>query len=603
MRKTLKKLSAVALTAGMLVSSFTSGIAAQEETKELKKGTVVYGLEEVTDVADLTVGERYLFTSAIYGADDAMVELPSNSAIFIYGGDDIDKAMETGSLRYVPEYLESYEIYRPYIIAELRSDYALTPEEVYKKIAEDFPDAPVPTSWEEVCELDSYYKGEYGSGEKGLNKYIAEQQEYYDLGLEYYPESEADFLELEEFDTWDDFVTYQMRGTDYKLSDMDWYYYVKCTQKDDRDGYITVIEHGEGFHSCEFYTMAYLEAEENANAEVSGWYCGCYLGCVSYEGPYYMYSYKEVEFTADDLIVTYRDGWKNPTEATTVVNEDITLSIMVDDEEIIIPSFAFKDADVDPINSDTTITVAVGEVEKEVVVCKVDPGEVDKDVQIFEGAPTVALEDEVEELKEVVLTEEDLELIESGVNVDIYMTVAGKDEEDLGEDKVVLEAAMDEGDKAVYLDLKLFKKIGDNQPTAISEVPGGKIKVSIEVPAAIKAFAANAKVVRVHGTEVTELATTYDATTNKLTFETDRFSTYAIVYNEAADNTGSGNENPGTGNETPGTGNQTPDAGDKAPDTGDKAPDAGDSSMVGLYIAIVAIAAVAMVMRKRVTSM
>lgn len=114
-----------------------------------------------------------------------------------------------------------------------------------------------------------------------------------------------------------------------------------------------------------------------------------------------------------------------------------------------------------------------------------------------------------------------------------------------------------------------------------------------------------------------ELATTYDATTNKLTFETDKFSTYAIVYKDATDNTGAGNQTPDTGNQTPDTGNQTPDAGNKAPDTGDKAPvagdktlttenkapDAGDSSMVGLYIAIIAVAAVAVVMRKRVTSM
>ena len=44
-------------------------------------------------------------------------------------------------------------------------------------------------------------------------------------------------------------------------------------------------------------------------------------------------------------------------------------------------------------------------------------------------------------------------------------------------------------------------------------------------------------------------------------------------------------------------------AGDKTPTTENKAPDAGDSSMVGLYIAIIAVAAVAVVMRKRVTSM
>ena len=40
---------------------------------------------------------------------------------------------------------------------------------------------------------------------------------------------------------------------------------------------------------------------------------------------------------------------------------------------------------------------------------------------------------------------------------------------------------MAKDDKAVYLDLKLFKKIGNNDPTAITEVPGGKIKVSVVV--------------------------------------------------------------------------------------------------------------------------
>ena len=128
----------------------------------------------------------------------------------------------------------------------------------------------------------------------------------------------------------------------------------------------------------------------------------------------------------------------------------------------------------------------------------------------------------------------------------------------------------------VYLDLKLFKKVGNNEPTAISEVPGGKIKVSVEVPDSIKKFAANAKVVRVHGTEVTELATTYDAATNKLTFETDKFSTYAIVYSEVETGT----------TPTPGTGT-TP------------APIAGDSAMVGVYMVVVVLAAAVVVMRKK----
>ena len=167
-------------------------------------------------------------------------------------------------------------------------------------------------------------------------------------------------------------------------------------------------------------------------------------------------------------------------------------------------------------------------------VCNVDPGEVDKDVQIEEGAPTVDLDNGVDELKQTVLTEAENKLVQTGVSIDIYLTVANKDEAELGEDKAILDSALGEDDKAVYLDLKLFKKVGNNEPTAISEIPGGKIKISVEVPEGIKEFAANAKVVRVHGTEVTELETSYDAATNKLTFETDRFSTYAIVYSESA---------------------------------------------------------------------
>lgn len=87
----------------------------------------------------------------------------------------------------------------------------------------------------------------------------------------------------------------------------------------------------------------------------------------------------------------------------------------------------------------------------------------------------------IDALKETVLTEAELKLVKNGVDVDIYMTVVGKKTEELGEDKAILEKTMAKDDKAVYLDLKLFKKIGNNDPTAITEVPGGKIKVSVVV--------------------------------------------------------------------------------------------------------------------------
>ena len=449
-------------------------------------------------------------------------------------------------------------------------------------------------SWDDIVDLLPGIEEEFDSEEE----YLEMIQDYYEEEVSYYPETEEEYIK---------------KNAHYELDELESNYKKSYVQQD-QDGYVTVVQRGPGFDGCQFGTIAYLTGITDKTNDywsttftTTGWYYGCSNTGVGYVGPFHSYSYKVGYFTSDELIITFAEDWQTPTTSTTVTKDDLTLSVVIDGEEIFIPFFELTDSSVDPANEDTTITLSVGEINKVVEVCNIEAGEIDKDVQIEEGAPTVGLEDTVDTLKDAVLTEAELKLVESGVDIDIYMTVAGKDEAELGEDKAVLEEVMGEDDKAVYLDLKLFKKVGNNDPTAISEVPGGKIKVSIEVPAAIKAFAANAKVVRVHGTEVTELATKYDAATNKLTFETDKFSTYAIVYNEA--DTGSGDKTPdtGSGDKTPdtGSGDKTPDtgSGDKKPETGNKAPDAGDSSMVGLYMAVVAVAAVAVFMRKRVTDM
>ena len=694
MRKTFKKLAAVTLTAGMLVSSFTSGVIAQEETeeaKEVKKGTVITGFKEITDANELEPGNSYFFSIEKCDVEDAVASLPEGSAILQFAGTDVEKAVEDGTFitaemkEIMDEYyaeleakLVSYEAYRQSELAEYGLDKIPTTEEEACEhcaiwlLEMDY----VPESWEEMLEIVSWLEDEYPTAAD----YISYVQYQYEGFLMYLPESEEEFLA--EYDcSWDEYANSLFEEAREELEGDIAYLpedFADEGIQQEQQGYVTVVQRGEGFDECTFGTIAYLTEEtetmreqleeewSESEYEGPGWYYGCYGGYVGYVGPFYLYSYKVNEFTEDELIITFAEGWEAPTVATTLTKDELTLSVVIDGEEIFIPFFELADADVDPTNEDTTITITVGEIEKVVEVCNIEAGEVEKDVQISEGAPTVGLEDAVEELKETVLTEAELKLVANGLDIDIYMTVVGKEVADLGEDKAVLEEAMDEGDKAVYIDLKLFKKIGDNEPTAITEVPGGKIKVSIEVPAAIKEFAVNAKVVRVHGTEATELATTYDATTNKLTFETDRFSIYAIVYNEATDDIGAGNDTPGsgndtpgtgndtpgtgndtpgTGNDTPGTGNQTPNAGDKTPETGDKAPDtgdkapetgdkapetgdktpetgdktpetgdktpttenkapdAGDSSMVGLYVAIVAIAVAAMVMRKRVTNM
>ena len=645
MRKTLKKLVAVALTAGMLVSTFTSGVVAQEETKELKKGTVITDFKEIKDVSELEPGKTYFFSSEEYDVESAVATLPDGSAILQFAGTDVQEAVDAGTFFVIPEYLESYEVYRLYAYNHFYKDdldrLPATAEQAYVMLAEIYGWSSVPTSWEEVLAVVPEAATAYPT----VDDYLAAVKPQRDrLIAEYeeeFPEDLNEFFAYNgyEFNTWDEYLDDMlddMKSTIERLPNDYAYEYVQQEQQ----GYVAVVQSGEGFDGCPYGTIAYLTEEtdimkeqldimrydwQESSFEGPGWYYGCSNSGVGYVGPFYLYSYKVNTFTADDLIVTFRDDWQEPTQPTTVTKDDLTLSIVVDGEEIIIPFFELSDANVDPEHEDTIITITVDEIEKVVDLCnEVEPGDVEKDVQVGEGAPDTGFNNDVEELMEMILTEAEAKLVENGVNVDIFLTVANKDEEALGEDKELLEAELGEDDKAVYLDLKLFKQIGSGEPKAISEVTGGKIKISIEVPEEIKEFAAIARIIRVHGTEVDELATTYDATTNKLTFETDKFSTYAIVYKDATDNTGSGNENsgtgnqtPDTGNQTPDTGNQTPDAGNKAPDTGDKAPvagdktpttenkapDAGDSSMVGLYIAIIAVAAVAFVMRKRVTSM
>lgn len=600
MRKRLKKLTAVVLTAGMFASSlFVNGVTAKaEEATGLKKGTVIYDFKEITDVKDFEVMGRYFLSPVEFDSTDAVAALPEGSAILQFAGTDVNKAVADGTFK-SPEYLEisdyvpelrmeleaieaefgSYENFRQRMIEEIKSTYPQTEEGVYKFFSNSL--GLEITSWEQILEIVGEEEPEFVEAYPTIDDFIPK---FYEVQINrlnlYYPEDKEDLLYREIYELPSNFETiYQQQ----------------------QDGYVAVIQSGVGFDDCLFGTIAYLEelimpsaetGEENSENSQAGWYYACAYGGVAYVGPFHAYSYKVGEFTEDDLIITFVEDWQTPTAATTVTKDDVKLSVVIDGEEIFIPFFELTDASVDPENNDTTITLTVGDIVKEVEVCNIEPGDVETDVQIGEGAPTVGLEDAVDALKEAVLTEAELKLVGNGVDIDIYMTVVGKEAENVGDDKAAIEKIMGKDDKAVYLDLKLFKKVGNNEPTAISEVPGGKIKVSIEVPDSVKAFAANAKVVRVHGTEVTELTTTYDATTNKLTFETDKFSTYAIVYNESNDaDNNNNNNNPDEGNK-PGDGGQTPEP-----------PKTGDASMVLLYMAVVAMSGVVVIKRKKITEM
>ena len=85
-------------------------------------------------------------------------------------------------------------------------------------------------------------------------------------------------------------------------------------------------------------------------------------------------------------------------------------------------------------------------------------------------------------------------------------------------------------EKSFYLDLTMSATVGEGSPQTITELHR-PVTVTLTVPA----IAASEKytVVREHNGGYTVLDSTFDRSTNKLSFQTDKFSTYAIFVSPA----------------------------------------------------------------------
>ena len=85
----------------------------------------------------------------------------------------------------------------------------------------------------------------------------------------------------------------------------------------------------------------------------------------------------------------------------------------------------------------------------------------------------------------------------------------------------------------IYLDINLFKKVGGNAATKITET-NGTVKASILIPESLWKAGRTFEIIRVHDGVPTVISGTYDENTHVFTFETDKFSTYALAYNDTA---------------------------------------------------------------------
>ena len=113
-------------------------------------------------------------------------------------------------------------------------------------------------------------------------------------------------------------------------------------------------------------------------------------------------------------------------------------------------------------------------------------------------------------------------------------------------DKTLIQNTSGDYTVGLYLDINLFKKVGSDDATKVTET-NGKVKVSIVIPESLWKSGRTFEVIRVHDGVATAIAGTYDENTHVFTFETDKFSTYALAYIDSASSSDSGTTVPNTG--------------------------------------------------------
>ncbi len=145
-------------------------------------------------------------------------------------------------------------------------------------------------------------------------------------------------------------------------------------------------------------------------------------------------------------------------------------------------------------------------------------------------------------------------------------------------DKALVEAAKGDYTIGTYLDINLFKKVGNNEAVKVTKT-NGNVEVSLVMPEDLRKEGRTFGIVRVHDDMAALISASYAGDSHLLTFKTDGFSTYAIVYKDGTNAGSNGGANTSTGS-NPSTGAAT------SIDTSIPKTD-GASGIIGWYLALI----------------
>lgn len=137
---------------------------------------------------------------------------------------------------------------------------------------------------------------------------------------------------------------------------------------------------------------------------------------------------------------------------------------------------------------------------------------------------------------DIEFTEAEKEAIANGADVKIEVDVKNIADSVTAKDKNAVEGIIS-GNYVVgsYFDISIILSVGNDKRTITST--DKKIEFTIALPENLintdSTVTRTYKIVRVHDGETTILDAAFDAATGKLTFKSDKFSTYAIIYSDA----------------------------------------------------------------------
>lgn len=163
-------------------------------------------------------------------------------------------------------------------------------------------------------------------------------------------------------------------------------------------------------------------------------------------------------------------------------------------------------------------------------------GDVKNDTHTEQNAAEAGLDESIDELTAKVLSDEDRTALAAGKNAVILLTVTDGAATITAEDQQLIESARGTYALGSYLDITLWKQIDGEEAQKVTAT-NGAVTIRFQIPDNLlntdNSVTRTYYVIRVHDGSTDILPCTFDPATGTASFETDRFSSYAVVYRDS----------------------------------------------------------------------